>query len=107
MSAENPLVLLNTYVGEIVMSLIEIRAARHKAEEIFGDRKNQPTQCSANRPLVSAKQIAELFEMDATWFLTRARENRIPHVRLGKYVRFDHDEIRRYFHREAARHANS
>ena len=56
--------------------------------------------------LLDARAIAELFGMDSTWFLKRAREGRLPHVRLGKYVRFDPAEIRDFFHREADRHAN-
>jgi hypothetical protein len=28
-----------------------------------------------------------------TWLLAEARADRIPHVKLGKYVRFDADEL--------------
>ncbi len=56
--------------------------------------------------LLDARAIAELFGMDPTWFLKRAREGRLPHVRLGKYVRFDPIEIRAFFQRSPDRHAN-
>jgi hypothetical protein len=28
-----------------------------------------------------------------SWVLAEARADRIPHVRLGRYVRFDHDDL--------------
>ena len=57
--------------------------------------------------LVDASSIAKSFDMAPSWFLTQARENRIPHVRIGKYVRFDPVEIRAFFQRKPDRHANS
>ena len=57
--------------------------------------------------LVDASNMAKSFDMAPSWFLTRARENRIPHFRIGKYVRFDPDEIRAFFQRKPDRHANS
>jgi hypothetical protein len=30
----------------------------------------------------------------ASWLLAEARRGRVPHCRLGKYVRFDPDELR-------------
>ena len=59
------------------------------------------------RRLVDASSIAKSFGMSPTWFLTRAREKRIPHVRMGKYVRFDPEDVRAFFARQADRHANS
>jgi len=40
------------------------------------------------QPLLDAKAAAELLGVPATWVLAEARAERIPHVRLGKYVRF-------------------
>ncbi len=57
--------------------------------------------------LVDARTIAKSFDMDPSWFLRRAREGRLPHVKLGKYVRFDPVEIRAFFQRSPDRHANS
>jgi excisionase family DNA binding protein len=39
-------------------------------------------------PLLDAKQAGELLNVPDTWVLQEARANRIPHVRLGRYVRF-------------------
>ncbi len=52
------------------------------------------------RPLLDAAGTARqlgLFNSEgeplASWVLAQARADRIPHVRLGHYVRFDADEI--------------
>ena len=44
---------------------------------------------SAPAPLLDARQAGELLNVPHTWVLAEARANRIPHIRLGKYVRFD------------------
>ena len=43
--------------------------------------------------LVDAKGAAELLGVPRTWVAAEARADRIPHVRLGRYVRFDPDEL--------------
>lgn len=52
------------------------------------------------KPLLDADQAAAmlgLYGRDSkplrTWVLAEARANRIPHIRLGRYVRFDEDEL--------------
>lgn len=44
-------------------------------------------------PLLDAKGAAALLNVPATWVLAEARAERIPHVRLGRYVRFDAGEL--------------
>lgn len=39
--------------------------------------------------LLTAQEAADLFGVPASWMLAQARANRVPHQRLGKYVRFD------------------
>lgn len=43
--------------------------------------------------LVRAEQAAEQLDVPKSWILAEARANRIPHVRLGRYVRFDPREL--------------
>lgn len=38
--------------------------------------------------LLTAEQVGEMLAVPTTWVLRAAREGRIPHVRLGTYVRF-------------------
>jgi excisionase family DNA binding protein len=44
-------------------------------------------------PLLDAKQAGALLNVPASWVLAEARADRIPHVRLGRYVRFDADHL--------------
>jgi excisionase family DNA binding protein len=44
--------------------------------------------------LLTAKDVAALLNVPASWVLEHARAGTIPHVRLGRYVRFDEDEVR-------------
>lgn len=44
-------------------------------------------------PLLDAAGVADLLGVPKTWVLAEARADRIPHVRLGRYVRFDPDEL--------------
>jgi excisionase family DNA binding protein len=43
--------------------------------------------------LLDAEQAAELLRVPKTWVLAEARADRIPHVRLGRYVRFVGSEL--------------
>lgn len=52
---------------------------------------------------LTAEQMAAMSNMDASWFLTAARLNEIPHIRLGKYVRFDPISVRAYLERPDTR----
>ena len=38
--------------------------------------------------LLTAKEVGELLQLNASWVLDAARRNAIPHIRLGRYVRF-------------------
>ena len=46
--------------------------------------------------LLDAKGAAEMLNVPASWILAEARADRVPHVRLGRYVRFDADELREW-----------
>jgi excisionase family DNA binding protein len=46
-----------------------------------------------NGALLNAKEAGALLSVPHTWVLAEARADRIPHVRLGRYVRFDHDQL--------------
>lgn len=47
-----------------------------------------------DRPaLVDAHTASELLGVPHTWLLAEARANRVPHVRLGRYVRFHPDDL--------------
>lgn len=43
--------------------------------------------------LVDAQRAADLLDVPKSWVLAEARANRLPHVRLGRYVRFEPDML--------------
>lgn len=43
--------------------------------------------------LLDAEQAGALLNVPPSWCLAQARAGRIPHVHLGRYVRFDADEL--------------
>jgi excisionase family DNA binding protein len=47
-------------------------------------------------PLIDAKAASQLLGVPYTWLLAQARANKIPHQRLGHYVRFDPDDLQNW-----------
>lgn len=45
-------------------------------------------------PLIDAKQASQLLGVPYTWLLAQARANKIPHHKLGHYVRFDPEDLK-------------
>ena len=43
--------------------------------------------------LLDAKGASELLNVPASWVAVEARAGRIPHVRLGRYVRFEPEAL--------------
>jgi excisionase family DNA binding protein len=48
-------------------------------------------------PLLDATEAGWLLSVPASWVLAEARANRIPHVRLGRYVRFSADDLEEWW----------
>ncbi|PWU23512.1 MAG: DNA-binding protein [Candidatus Rokuibacteriota bacterium] len=38
-------------------------------------------------------EAADLLRVKVSWLYERTRTNSVPHVKLGKYLRFDRDEL--------------
>ncbi|MGI8427268.1 MAG: hypothetical protein ACR2M4_11910 [Actinomycetota bacterium] len=70
----------------------EFRAALERGRELVGTTAT-PSGANDDAPghLLTAEGMEELTEVPATWFLEQARLGRVPHHRLGKYVRFRFD----------------
>jgi excisionase family DNA binding protein len=60
-------------------------------------RRNAGTDRGVTVPLLDAKQAGALLNVPASWMLAEARANRVPHVRLGRYVRFEADALERWW----------
>jgi excisionase family DNA binding protein len=57
------------------------------------DRLRGARGVSATSPLVDANEAAKLLGVPPSWLLAQARERKVPHHKLGHYVRFDLDEL--------------
>jgi len=52
-----------------------------------------------NGGLINAEAASELLGVPKTWVLAEARAGRIPHLRLGRYVRFEPSELEAWWRR--------
>ena len=85
-------------IGWIALDLATLTSAKAAAQDALGsytvdsiDSVRSPQH--AGRRWLTAEEAAGVLGVDASWLLRCAREGSIPHVRLGKYVRFDPDAI--------------
>jgi excisionase family DNA binding protein len=53
------------------------------------------------QPLLDASAAGALLGVPASWVMTEARADRIPHVRLGRYVRFEATELEAWWRSRA------
>lgn len=42
---------------------------------------------------LTIEEAAELLRVKVSWLYERTRTNEIPHIKLGKYLRFDREEL--------------
>lgn len=54
-------------------------------------------QHKPSHELLDAAAAGELLNVPKSWVLAEARAGRIPHVRLGRYVRFEPDALRAWW----------
>jgi len=47
--------------------------------------------------LLNAEQAAELLGVPERWVRRRAQAGAIPHIKLGRYLRFDPDALRQWW----------
>ena len=52
-----------------------------------------------NRKLLTVKELSEMLKVPVSWIYQRTRmgQSAIPHVKFGKYVRFDSDAVIAFF----------
>lgn len=49
-----------------------------------------------NAQLLTAEDVADMLGIGKDWIYAEVRANRIPHVRLGRYVRFRAESIEQW-----------
>lgn len=83
-------------VGWIALTPEFLREVQAVARETLrADTNNSDTTIprASAVTLLTAEDAGRLLSVDASWLLRQAREGRIPHVKLGRYVRFDPREL--------------
>jgi excisionase family DNA binding protein len=46
-----------------------------------------------NQNLIGIKEMASKLDVPVSWLYSRTRSSEIPHFKIGKYVRFDVDQV--------------
>jgi excisionase family DNA binding protein len=46
-----------------------------------------------NEPLLNAEDVARIIGLSPGWVYAQVRDGRMPHIRLGRYVRFRRSTI--------------
>lgn len=49
-----------------------------------------------DEPLLTAGEVASIMRVSTAWVYAETRRNALPHVRLGRYVRFRRSAIERW-----------
>jgi excisionase family DNA binding protein len=76
----------------LALSSEQLEEARSRARQLMGEPSAvQPV--TVDDRLLTAEQMAERTAVPSTWFLEQARQDKLPCVRLGKYVRFRMEEV--------------
>ena len=56
----------------------------------------QEAQAAQNRSLLTPEEVAQYFQVNRQWVYERTCKNEIPHIKVGKYLRFQREEIDRW-----------
>lgn len=112
MSDHLPIIVLSSPYGPLALTADQLRSALLLGDDLApvetaAQAPSTQTSSANGTTLVDANIAARVLGVGPTWLLQRAREQRVPHYRIGKYIRFDPAEIRAKTHQKPDRHANS
>ncbi len=80
-----------------MLNLIAVRHARRVSRPTLrAGRSSRGIHDSHFVPLLDAKAAGALLGVPPTWLLAQARSGRIPHHRLGHYVRFSTEDLHKW-----------
>jgi|HubBroStandDraft_1064217.scaffolds.fasta_scaffold1384743_2 hypothetical protein len=90
-------------VGWIALTPDTLREAQLRAREAIGVERDGdvPSASSSAAGYVSAEEAARALGVQASWLLRRARMRKVPFLKVGKYCRFDIEQVRSHFAKEA------
>jgi hypothetical protein len=95
-ATESFTIVIASPYGPIAMTIEQLHEARSFADHlaIASPICDDEPLVAGVAHLVNAAEAGRQLGVKASWLLARARERRIPHTRIGKYIRFDIFEIR-------------
>ena len=100
---ENPdMVLVPFGSKHLALSVEEYERAMKLGEQMAGEAAAggaRHNNGDSSRKLASAKEVSELFNVPPSGIYEKARKKEITSYRIGKYVRFDVDELREQLRR--------
>jgi len=77
-------------IGTLVLTKDELATCRARAAELLRDIQPVPIAPSTDEPaLLDAEQMEGRTGIPSSWWMAQAREQRIPHQKIGRRVRFD------------------
>jgi excisionase family DNA binding protein len=85
--------------AEIILAPETVMAvAQELARLIIGflQKLLQEAQAVQNRSLLTPEEVARYFQVNRQWVYERTCKNEIPHMKVGKYLRFEQQEIKRW-----------
>ena len=56
----------------------------------------QENQVAQERALLTPEEVAQYFQVNRQWVYERTSKNEIPHMKVGKYLRFEQQTIKRW-----------
>jgi len=69
----------------------QFEEARRRGQELSPAEVGQPT--AQKTEILDAAEMEKRTSIPASWWLEQARKKAAPHIRAGKYVRFDLNKI--------------
>lgn len=91
----NNIILIPFGENILALSWAEFNQAIQRGKEVMGTTSTTTvTSHNGNdNKLINANGASKMTGVPASWFLESARKNIIPHIKLGKYVRFRMGDI--------------
>jgi len=78
---------------ETVMAIAQVLARLIMG---FLQKLLQEAQAAQERALLTPEEVARYFQVNRQWVYERTSKNEIPHIKVGKYLRFEQQEIKRW-----------
>lgn len=89
----SPIFVVSTPFGVLALSEGEILAGKARMDSWPKYHSPPPAAEAVNPCALTAEQAGEILNLDPSWLMTGAREESIPVIRFGRYVRFDPADI--------------